>query len=201
MKLIGLTGGIAMGKSTAANLLVRLGIPVLDTDVVARQLVEPGQPALAEIQGAFGADVISSNGGLDRAAIARKVFSDTLLRQKLEQILHPRIQRVWQDQADAWRVEGIAAGVVVIPLLYETNVAARFDAVVCVACSASTQQSRLLARGWSAEESSRRLQAQWPIENKVSLSDFVIWTEGIIEILSEQLRRIFIDWCPIERGV
>src|SRR5438874_599217 len=92
-----------MGKTTAAGLLAQRGVAVVDTDVLARQLVEPGQPALLEIQNAFDSDVIASNGSLRRDELARRVFADPAAREKLERILHPRIREIWQSQLAFWR--------------------------------------------------------------------------------------------------
>src|SRR5687768_14012614 len=103
MTTIGLTGGIGMGKSTAADLLAREGLPVIDTDVVARDLVEFGQPALAEIAAAFGSDMIDATGHLDREKMARRVFASSPDRQKLESILHPRIRDRWRAEVEHLR--------------------------------------------------------------------------------------------------
>src|SRR5262249_29213243 len=102
MTLLGLTGGVGMGKSTAATLLTQMAVPVIDTDSLARQLVEPGQPALAEIQAAFGANVIGPDGRLRRDQLAQRVFSNEPDRRELEDILHPRIRALWKKQAEQW---------------------------------------------------------------------------------------------------
>ncbi|MBI3192439.1 MAG: dephospho-CoA kinase, partial [Pedosphaera parvula] len=112
MKLLGLTGGVGMGKSTAADLLARRGVPVIDTDAIARHVVEPGQPALQEIHAAFGPAAIAPDGTLQRGELARRVFTDPHARRQLEAILHPRIRAVWQAQVEAWRAAGRACGVV-----------------------------------------------------------------------------------------
>src|ERR1700745_599585 len=119
MKLYGLTGGIGMGKSTTEKLLRERGIAVVDTDLIARQIVEPGQPALSEIKTLFGPDILGADGRLRRDELARRVFGDATARKNLESILHPRIRAIWQEQVEAWRKEGRPAGVVVIPLLFE----------------------------------------------------------------------------------
>lgn len=190
MILIGLTGGIGMGKSTTASFLERLGIPVIDTDVLARQVVEPGQPALAEIQQAFGKSVIDSGGCLRRDEVARLVFADDTRRRQLEAILHPRIRELWLAQVTAWRAENRPMGAVVIPLLFETDAAKEFDVIVCTVCSADSQRRRLQARGWSAAQIDQRIAAQWPAQKKMDLSGFVIWTEPPLEIHAAQVERI-----------
>jgi dephospho-CoA kinase len=179
-----------MGKSTAAQLLSQRGVSVVDTDVLARRVVEPGQPALAEVQRIFGPDIVAPDGRLRRDELARIVFADPVARQKLEDILHPRIRALWRDQVAAWRAEGRPLAVVVIPLLFETNAQAELDATLCVACSPATQRQRLLARGWSADQLEQRLRAQWPIEQKIVTSDYLIWTEGSLDLHAAQLDRI-----------
>ena len=192
MKSYGLTGGIGMGKSTAAEFLRRRGLPVVDTDAIAREVVEPGQPAVAEIQAAFGRAVFSPTGELHRDRLAERVFSNSTERKKLEAIVHPRIRARWLAQVEAWRAEGRSAAVVVIPLLFETNAAACFDKIVCVACSARTQRERLCSRGWTDAQIGQRLAAQLPIEKKLELSDYVVWTEPSLEVHAAQLNRIFV---------
>jgi dephospho-CoA kinase len=140
MKVFGLTGGIGMGKSTAERLLRERSVPAIDTDALARQVVEPGQPALEEIKLAFGNEVVASDGSLRREVLAEMVFSNADARQKLERITHPRILELWHDQVERWRAEKFPLAVVVIPLLFETGAEGELDATVCVACSAATQR-------------------------------------------------------------
>ena len=152
MKVCGLTGGVGMGKSTAAGFLRAHGAQIADTDELARQLVQPGQPALNEIQSAFGNNVISSTGELNRAELAQIVFADADARKKLEAILHPAIREHWLAQLETWRGENHPLAVVVIPLLFETKAESHFEKIICVACSAAIQRERLLARGWTPEQ-------------------------------------------------
>ena len=188
--LLGLTGGIGMGKSASDRLLRDRGVAVVDTDLLAREIVEPGQPALAEIQRVFGPQMVGPDGRVRRDELARTVFSDPAARQQLEAILHPRIRALWRAQVETWRAEGRPLTVVVIPLLFETEAEAEFDAIICVACSAATQRQRLLARGWPEEQIEQRLRAQWPAEAKISRADYLIWTEAGLEVHAEQLDRI-----------
>lgn len=190
MKSLGLTGGIGMGKSTAAELLRQRGVAVVDTDQIARDLVEPGQPALEEIAAAFGREMLGPDGRLRRDGLAEKVFADTAARRQLETILHPRIREVWQAQLHSWEAEGRGLGVVVIPLLFETQAQPAFSATVCVACTAAAQQERLAARGWTPEQIRQRVKAQMSIEKKIALADFLVWTEGGLDVHAEQLDRI-----------
>jgi dephospho-CoA kinase len=189
MKLYGLTGGIGAGKSAAAELLRNRGVMVIDTDQLARQLVEPGQPALVEIVSRFGNGVLLAD-HLDRRALARLVFADETARKDLEAILHPRIRQAWQAETERWRQQGSPVGVVVIPLLYETAAEASFDAVICLACSAETQKHRLYQRGWSDAEIAERLSSQWPLEKKMNKASYVVWNEGDLDTLGGQLDRI-----------
>jgi dephospho-CoA kinase len=190
MKLLGLTGGVGMGKSTCAQLLRARGVPVVDTDDLARDVVEPGQPALAEIRNLFGPEFINSEGRLARYLLAKRVFADPPARKQLEAILHPRIRLLWRAQADVWRAEGRSLGAVAIPLLFETKAETELDAVICTACSSQSQVERLRARGWSIEQIDQRIHAQLPVEDKITRSNYVIWTEGSIEIHAAQLDRI-----------
>jgi len=192
MKVCGLTGGVGMGKSTAAQFLRARGAQVVDTDELARQLVQPGQPALAEIQAEFGKAIIASDGRLRRDELARIVFADAAARKKLETILHPRIRERWLAQIETWRRENRALAVVVIPLLFETRAESHFNKIICVACSAPTQRQRLLSRGWTPEQIKQRLAAQWPVEQKISRADFVVWTDGTPDVHAQQLERIFV---------
>lgn len=190
MKVIGLTGGVGMGKSTTDKFLRSRSVPVVDTDLLAREIVEPGQPALSEVRQAFGDGVIGPDGRLKRGELARRVFADAAARQQLESILHPRIRALWQQQIERWRAENKPVAVVVIPLLFETNAQESFDAIICVACTAATQTERLLARGWTPEQARQRVASQWPAGEKMAKADFVIWTEGSLETHEQQLERI-----------
>jgi dephospho-CoA kinase len=192
MNVCGLTGGVGMGKSTAAEFLRARGAQLVDTDELARQLVQPGQPALGEIQAEFGKAIIASDGRLRRDELARIVFADAAARQKLEAILHPRIRECWLAQVEMWRQENRALAVVVIPLLFETRAESHFNKIICVACSAPTQRQRLLSRGWTPEQIEQRLAAQWPVERKISRADFVVWTDGALDAHAQQLERIFV---------
>ena len=190
MKVVGLTGGVGMGKSAATRLLQQRNVALIDTDELARRVVEPGQPALEEVKNAFGSDVLDNQGKLKRDVLAKRVFADANARKQLESILHPKIQDLWQAEVVKWREAGLDLGVVVIPLLYETNAQELLDEVICVACSVVTQRERLRDRGWSQEEIEQRVAAQWPTEKKIAAADFVIWTEGGMDVHQEQLESV-----------
>jgi dephospho-CoA kinase len=200
VKLFGVTGGVGMGKSTAGRLLEQRGIAVADTDLIARQLTEPGQPALAEIAQRFGPQVLSADGQLNRAELARVVFADAAARAGLEAILHPRIRAAWQAEAQGWRAAGRSGGAILIPLLFETEAAPVFDAVICVACTEASQRRRLRLRGWDDDQIRQRLAAQWPVEMKMARSDFVVWTDTTLETHAAQLERVVFQRVEREAG-
>ena len=190
MKVCGLTGGVGMGKSTAARFFRERGAQIVDTDELARRLVQPGQPALADIQSVFGKRVISLTGELNRAELAQIVFADADARKKLEAILHPLIREQWFAQIEAWRGENYPLAVVVIPLLFETRAESHFDKIICAACSTVAQRERLLARGWTPEQIEQRIAAQMPVEKKIARADFVIWTDGALDMHARQIERL-----------
>jgi dephospho-CoA kinase len=188
--IYGLTGGVGMGKSTVAKLIEEMGVPVVDSDVLARKVVEPGEYALIEIAAQFGDEYLDAEGGLDREKMARLVFECESERLRLETIIHPRVREGWQDQMVDWRVQEIPAGVVVIPLLYEVGVGDEFDGVLCVACTGNTQRERLRQRGWDDAQIAGRIGAQMDIAEKMVLADHVIWNEGGTGLLRDQITRI-----------
>ena len=179
-----------MGKSTCGALARKFGVKLVDTDNLARDLVEPGQTALVEISQAFGKELLDGAGRLRRELLAERVFSNTSLRRQLEAILHPKIQERWTAQFDQWRINGADQAAVVIPLLFETNTAHLFDLVICVACSEQTQRERVADRGWSLAELSRRQAAQLPVSEKMARATHVIWAEGKLTVHALQLQRI-----------
>jgi dephospho-CoA kinase len=190
MKLIGVTGGVGMGKSTSSSLLRGWNHPVVDTDDIAREVVAPGEPALAEIAQSFGSSMIDAQGQLHRKALAEVVFANEERRRELESILHPRIRQRWLAQTQIWRGEGRRLAFVVIPLLFETAAEREFDRILCVACSPGSQQARLMARGWTKNQIDQRISAQWPVQKKIELSHFLIWTEPSKEVHAAQLRKV-----------
>jgi dephospho-CoA kinase len=192
MKIIGLTGGVGMGKSTAAEILRARAAVVVDTDELARHFVQPGEPALAEILDAFGQKITTPDGRLRRDELARIIFADPAAREKLEAILHPRIRSAWLAQVETWRGENHPLAVVVIPLLFETKAETFFDNIICVACSAASQHQRLRSRGWDEEQIRQRLAAQWPVETKIARANFVVWTEGSLDVHRQQWDKILI---------
>lgn len=182
---IGLTGGIASGKSTVAKFFAELGVPVIDTDVIAREVVSPGQPALDEIREIFGPQVFAPDGRLDRAAMRAVVFADEAARHKLEAILHPRIRVATMEQAaDA----GGAYQLIVVPLLVESPLRSYVDRVLVVDCANETQIGRLLARDAETEKQARRIiAAQASREDRLAIADDVIRNDGELQETRDQV--------------
>ena len=182
---IGLTGGIASGKSTVADMFADLGVPVIDTDVIARDVVRPGQPALKEIREAFGAGVIAADGTLDRSAMRAIVFGDDAARRRLEAILHPKIREITIEQAET---AGGAYQVIVVPLLVESSLRAFVDRVLVVDCDEEIQVVRLLERDTESEQQARKiLAAQSTRDERLAIADDVIENEGSLEDTREQV--------------
>lgn len=184
---VALTGGIATGKSVCLRRFAQLGAPVIDADVVSRDVVAPGTPALAAIIARFGPELLLAHGSLDRAAMGRLVFADATARRDLEAIIHPAVYEVidgWFDdrRADPRDAQGASVAIADIPLLYETGHERRFDRVVVAACSPAQQFERLMARGAiTAEDARLRIASQHPIEHKRAQADLVIDTSGTID--------------------
>lgn len=189
---VGLTGGIASGKSAVAAQLLKLGAVVIDADAIARQVVEPGTPALEQIGLAFGSQVFAEDGSLDRAALAAVVFADAGEREKLNAIVHPAVR------AEAERLRGAAvadgAEVVVedIPLLVESDQHQRFDKVLVVQAPHDERIRRMMEdRGWGRAEAVARMAAQATDEQRAAVADVVIHNDGSIEQLNEKVTRVF----------
>ena len=189
-RVLGLTGGVGMGKSTAARLLKKAGLPVVDSDDLAREAVQPGTEGLAEIAGGVGEGFLKADGSLDRDKMASTVFQDEAARKRLETIIHPRVRAAWENRIEKWREQKRPVGVVVIPLLFEVGLQDSFDAVLCVASTASTQRSRLRGRNWSDAQIAARIAAQMDIAQKMDLADHVLWNEGTPDQLGEQLNGV-----------
>jgi dephospho-CoA kinase len=186
---VGLTGGVASGKSTVAALLRELGAVVVDSDVLAREVVEPGTPGLAAVVEAFGPGVLTAEGRLDRPALGAVVFGDEPARRRLEGILHPLIR------GRAAELEAAApAGTVVvhdIPLLVETGQADRFDAVVVVDVPVETQVARMVRdRGMSREDALARVKAQASREERLAVATHVVENTGTREDLRDRVTEV-----------
>jgi len=187
---VGLTGGVASGKSTVSAMLAELGAVVIDADLLAREAVAPGSDGLAEVVAAFGPEVLTPEGELDRPAVGAIIFADPERRRVLESILHPRVR------ARAAQIESaVAAEAVVvhdIPLLAETGQAAGFDAVVVVDVPAEVQVERMTRlRGMAREDAEARIAAQASREQRRAIATYVIDNTGSIEDLRAEVARVF----------
>ena len=190
MLRVGLTGGIATGKSFCLSRFAALGVPVIDADVLARDAVAPGSAGLQLVQARFGTAVIGADGHLDRPALAAIVFADQAARGDLESIIHPEVYR----RISEWfanQPAGTRMAIADIPLLFETGHEHDFDAIVVCACDPAEQLRRLIERdGLAAEAAHARLAAQWPIGEKVERADFVIRTDGAFSSTEAEVREV-----------
>ena len=196
MKVLGLTGGIGSGKSMVASMFARLGADVIDADQLARDVVEPGEPALDEIATAFGRDILLPDGRLDRGKLARIIFADPVARGKLNAITHLRIRERMDAEIAARRSRpGIL--IVDIPLLYENERTGTVEAVIVVWVDPETQLRRLLERDSLTEEEARqRIAAQMPLDEKRARADAVIDNSGSRESTQRQVEAIYRRYAP-----
>ena len=185
---VALTGGIASGKTTVADLFAALGVPVIDTDVIARQVVEPGQPALAAVVAAFGPDVLDADGRLDRRRMRARIFADPTARQRLESILHPAIRTEMERRSSE---AGGPYQVLVIPLLAEGKRRDHVDRVLLVDVPESLQIERLVLRdGVSHEQARLSLGAQATRAERLTMADDVVRNTGSVDELQGQVARL-----------
>jgi dephospho-CoA kinase len=198
MKRVALTGGIATGKSVVRGELDKLGVPTIDADTVARDVVAPGTPALAAIVARFGSGVLDQLRELDRRKLGAIVFANADARRDLERIVHPAVQASINAWILAMDRQNHNLAVAVIPLLYETGRERDFDVVVTTACAADEQLRRVMARDSLSEVHARqRIEAQLSTEEKVRRADYAIWTDGsydetrkqIVELLEQLVRK------------
>ncbi len=185
---IGLTGGIASGKSAVAKLFAELGATIIDTDIIAREVVAPGQPALDEIAVQFGNAVIDDNGQLDRAAMRQLIFSNDTARKQLEAIVHPRIRRETVKQASQ---AGGSYQLIVVPLLTESPLRSFVERILVVDCDENIQIERLLARDTDSEEQARLiLAAQASRADRLAIADDVISNDGDLAETKRQVEAL-----------
>jgi dephospho-CoA kinase len=197
--VIGLSGGIATGKSTVARLLEKLGAVVIDADAIVHELQAPGAPMLAELAAAFGPDVIGPDGALDRARLGELVFRDAEARRRLGLIVHPKVGAEMARRLAEARAAGAKLVVLDIPLLFEGRKAGTgsaallgFDATVLVYAPEALQIERQVEReGYGRDEATRRVRAQMPIEEKRALADHVIDNSGSLAETERQVRELY----------
>jgi dephospho-CoA kinase len=191
--ILGVTGGIASGKSTVSRMLEESGAPAVDFDVLARQIVEKGKPAFEEIVALFGKGVLKEDGRLDRKKLAGIVFQDERKRKALENMTHPRIVAAFLDRVEEITQRHPHAVIqAVIPLLFEVNLQHLVHKVLLVYIPHEMQIERLVKRdGISREAAGNILKAQWPIDEKLEYSDFVIHNEGTLEDTRRQVEKVW----------
>lgn len=193
-QVMGITGGIACGKSEVGRILERRGFAVCDADNLAHAVIAPGGEAREAVVRRFGPEILDAGAGgaVDRAALARRVFGDPRALADLNAIVHPAARRALDRWLAALPPDRDAAALV--PLLFEAGWTAGWTAVICVAADPARVRERLARRGWTEEESQRRLSAQWPLEEKMRRADYVIRNDGTLAELecavAEMLRRI-----------
>jgi dephospho-CoA kinase len=197
--VIGLTGGIASGKSTVSDLFREYKIPVIDADVVAREVVEPGEPALAAIVKSFGEEILLSDGTLDRPKLGSIIFRDEQKREQLNNIVHPVVRERMTAERDRLK-KTYPAVVLDIPLLFEGNQLQLVDKVVVVYVDSSVQLERLMRRNELTEQAALdRINSQMSLEQKASKADAVIDNNGTPKETQEQLEQLLTSWEIIDK--
>jgi dephospho-CoA kinase len=190
LKVLGLTGGIGSGKSTVAKLVADRGVPVLDADQLAREVVEPGRPALAEVAATWP-EAIGPDGKVARRKLADIVFADPAQRLRLEAIMHPRIQALADERLDGLARAGHSLAFYEASLLVESGRYKDFDGLVVVTASPERQLERVLARGdLTAEEAQARIDAQLPLLAKVRVATHLVDNDGALEATRDQVERL-----------
>lgn len=202
MLKVGLTGGIASGKSLAARLFEQRGARLIDADIVARQVVMPGSRGLRRVAEAFGPGVVDASGALDRNKLGGIVFADPQRRKTLEAILHPLIlEAVFSALRDLEQQGAAGIAVADVPLLYECGIQTRFDATVLVYADPATQLKRLRDRdGCTPDQARQRLSAQMPIEDKRRLADFIIDNTGAPADLEAGVASVWTDLLRLQQN-
>lgn len=191
MKLFGLTGGIASGKSTVAAILRRLGAAVINADELSREVVQPGQDAWKEIVETFGSDILQKDQSLDRKRLRRIVFHNPQARKKLEAIVHPRVRALAEQRIRELAAAGSSIIAYEVPLLFEGQIHLWLRPVVLVACDIATQKHRLRQRDHLTDiEAQQHLDAQMSLEDKRKLADYVIENTASLEDLEQQVRAV-----------
>ncbi|MEO4051969.1 dephospho-CoA kinase [Solibacillus sp. CAU 1738] len=193
--IIGLTGSIASGKSTVAEMLKGYGLPIVDADVVAREVVEPGTPTLALIAEAFGPEVIATDGTMDRAKVGALIFHDTAKRKQLNDIIHPAIRAEMLRQREEFVANGAETVIMDIPLLFESKLQHYVEKILVVSVKEDVQLARLMERNnLSRDEALARINSQLPMSVKEKGADAVIYNNLNIEATEKQLQHILQNW-------
>ncbi|MGN6720797.1 MAG: dephospho-CoA kinase [Candidatus Binatia bacterium] len=191
MKLVGLTGGIASGKSTVAKILQSLGAAIVNADDLAREVVEPGREVWQEIVASFGAGVLQSDQNLDRQKLRTLIFNQPEARKRLESIIHPRVRALAEERIRQYAAAGYPVVIYEVPLLFEGNLQEWLRPVILVACDVETQTVRLQKRDHlTAADAEKHIAAQMSLNDKRRLADYVIENNGSLEDLERQTRQI-----------
>ena len=184
---VGLTGGIATGKSTTLHRWQQVGAAGIDADELAHQTLAPGTPTWDEIVATFGASILNDDKTINRRSLGTIVFGDEQKRLTLNRIVHPVVLQKWMKEMEKLAHDAATeVAVVSIPLLFEVGVEKHFDCVVTVGCSEQTQMTRLKRKGFTETEARARIEAQWPLQKKMDQADFVIWNDGTLPVFVEQ---------------
>ena len=193
MRIIGLTGGIACGKSTVSRALCALGAAIIDADVFAHELSQPGQPIFNAYVERFGREIVTAGGTLDRAAIAARVFADPAVRAEVDAIAHPLIRTAAEERLRAARAQNKMAAVLDVPLLFEAGWDTLADEIWVVALPREEQLARLLARDkdMTEREARARIAAQMPLAEKCARADVVIDNSGTVEEIREYIGKLW----------
>ncbi|MCT2343044.1 dephospho-CoA kinase [Niallia taxi] len=193
--IIGLTGGIASGKSTISNYLRSLSLPIIDADVEARLAVEKGEPGYSKIVEHFGTEILLEDGSLNRAKLGEIVFRDEKQRAVLNGIVHPEVRNRMNQKQNEAIAEGHMAVILDIPLLFENKLDSTVDKTILVYVDTETQISRLMDRNkLSLEQAKLRIEAQMPLQEKKALADKIIDNNGTVENSQDQALKILQDW-------
>jgi dephospho-CoA kinase len=191
VKLVGLTGGIASGKSTVAKILKDLGAAIVDADALSREVVSPGHDGWNEIVDTFGREVLQTDQTLDRQKLRTLIFNNPQARKKLEAIIHPRVRALAETRIREHGAAGIAIVVYEVPLLFEGNLQQWLRPVILVACDVNIQRQRLQQRdGLDAAAAQKHIDAQMSLEEKRKLADYVIENDGSLADLETQVRAV-----------
>jgi dephospho-CoA kinase len=192
MRRVALTGGIATGKSHVRAQFEQLGVPTVDADKLARDVVAPGTPGFDAVVARFGRGVLDASGALDRRKLASLVFANSQARHDLEQIVHPAVRRAIDEWFGSLRERPPGLAIADIPLLYETGREGDFETVVVTACTPEAQIERIMSRdGLTDFEARARIAAQLPIDEKVRRANYVIRTDGTVDDTNGQVREVF----------
>jgi dephospho-CoA kinase len=184
---VGLTGGIATGKSMTLNHFQQAGAAGIDADELAHQALAPDTPTWGEVVSTFGKEILNKDRTVNRPKLGEIVFADERKRAALNGIIHPAVGKMWMEGIAELERKGVAQiAVVSIPLLYEVAAETQFDCVVVVACSEETQLTRLRQKGLSEPQARARIGAQWPLPMKMDRADFAIWNDGVLAVLHQQ---------------